>query len=141
MHQAVGLDLRQQAELRIEHGNPGEIDVVVAQLGEDIAEPRGRVGLEAGRADIAQHRVIAGLVGLIERQQRGADQDQDTIQFVNMMSPGGLFDHICCSTNKFSRCIPIGELTTLQINLGRVLLAFGLFTLRIPLVEFMKIRK
>ena len=46
MHQAVGFDLRQQIELRIDHRNTGEIEIVIAQLGEDLAEPRRRVGLK-----------------------------------------------------------------------------------------------
>src|SRR5580698_4296499 len=79
MHQAVGLDLRQQTELRIDDGDTGEIEVVAAQLGKDFAEARGRIGLKAGRANVAQYRVIAALVGLIERQQRRPDQDQYTI--------------------------------------------------------------
>ena len=44
-----------------------------------FAEPRRGVALEAGRADVAQHRVIAGLVGLVERKQRRADQDDDAV--------------------------------------------------------------
>jgi hypothetical protein len=40
-----------------------QIEIVVAKLGENLAEPCRRVGLKAGRADVAQHRVIAGFVG------------------------------------------------------------------------------
>ena len=79
MHQAVGFDLRQQIKLRIDHGDAGKIEIVVAQFGEDLAEPCGGVGLKAGRADVAQHCVVAGFVGLVERQQRRSDQDQHAV--------------------------------------------------------------
>ena len=80
VHHAAALDLRQQGQLRIEHGDPGKVDLVAAEVGEDFAEPRRGVGrLEARRAEIAQHRVVAGLVRLVERKQRRADQDQHAV--------------------------------------------------------------
>ncbi|WP_411970911.1 hypothetical protein [Mesorhizobium sp. BR1-1-13] len=52
---------------------------LLAQAGKDIAEPGGAVGLEVRRAKITQHRVVAGLVGLVECQQRIPRQDQHAI--------------------------------------------------------------
>ena len=44
--------------------------------------------LKAGRADIAQHGVIAGLVGVIERKQRRPDQDQHAVA-IDLRGLGG----------------------------------------------------
>jgi hypothetical protein len=51
--------------LRADHRDAGEIEIVAPQLGKDFGKPGGGVGLKAGRAEIAQNRVVAGLVGLI----------------------------------------------------------------------------
>ena len=75
MHHAVRLDLRQQGELRVEHGSAGKVDIVLALGRKDLGEPRRSIAMETRRAKIAQHRVVAGLVGLVEREQRRADQD------------------------------------------------------------------
>ena len=56
------LDLRQQAELRIERCDAGKIELVAPLRGENFGEPGGVVGLEGRSAKIAQDRVIARLV-------------------------------------------------------------------------------
>jgi hypothetical protein len=61
VHHAVGFDLRQQRELRVDHRHSGEVDVVAALLGEDFGEPRRAVRLKVRRPEIA----IAGLVRLV----------------------------------------------------------------------------
>ena len=70
VQEPVGLDLGQQRQLRLEHRHARKIEIVAPLGGEDLAEPRGGVGLEGRRAEIAQDGVIAGLVRLIEREQR-----------------------------------------------------------------------
>ena len=61
------------------HGDAGEVEIMVALRGEDFGEPRGRVRLEARGSEVAQHRIIAGFVGLIERKQSRADQNQNPV--------------------------------------------------------------
>ena len=56
-----------------------EVEIVAAVAGENLRQPRRRVDLEGGGAEIAQHGVIAGLVGLVEGEQRGAHQDQHPV--------------------------------------------------------------
>ena len=73
------LDLRQQGQLRIQHGDAGEVELVAPQVAKMSPSRAACSRLEAGRAEIAQHGVIAGLVGLVEREQRGADQNQDAV--------------------------------------------------------------
>jgi len=58
---------------------PRQVEIVAAVAGENLRQPRRRVDLEAGGAEVAQHGVIAGLVGLVEGEQRGAHQDQHPV--------------------------------------------------------------
>ena len=67
------------SELRIDHRDPGQIELVAARLAKISASRAARIGLKARRAEIAQHRVIAGLVGLVEREQGRADQDHHAV--------------------------------------------------------------
>ena len=73
-------DLRQNRELRLQHRHSGEVEALSPLAGEDLAQPRRRVGgLEPGCSEVAQDRVVAGHVGMVQGQQGGADQDQDTV--------------------------------------------------------------
>ena len=69
-------DLRLSHQLGIEIDDGREVHLAVAQLGEDGGE-LGRVvgGAEAGSGEVVQDRVVAAQVGIVERQQRAADQD------------------------------------------------------------------
>src|SRR5208283_1318324 len=80
VHEPVGLDLRQQRQLGIERGDARKIDFVPAQRGENIAEPRCVVRrLEIRRPEVSKHRIVPGLVGLIERDQRRADENDHAV--------------------------------------------------------------
>ena len=91
-HQAVGLDLRQQRELRIDHRHAGEIELVAALLGEDLAQAAPPLLPAESRAQpmIAQHRVVAGLVGLVERKQRRTHQHEHAVAVDTVRASGPL---------------------------------------------------
>ena len=78
-HHAVSLDLRQQRKLRLEYYYPGQIYVVATLCCENFSKTSRSIRLEAWSAEIAQDCVIAGLVALIQRNQRRADQNENTV--------------------------------------------------------------
>jgi hypothetical protein len=78
-HYAVRLDLRQNGELRINHRDAGEIEIIAPLRSENLGESRGSIRLESRRAEIAQDSIIAGLVGLVQRQDRRTDEDQNAV--------------------------------------------------------------
>ena len=78
-HHAVSFDLRQQTELRIDHGHSGQVDIVAPLSRENLGKACCGVDLKSRCAQIPKHGVIAGLVGLVERKQRRADQDDDAV--------------------------------------------------------------
>ncbi|MGA7453452.1 MAG: hypothetical protein WBW73_19955 [Rhodoplanes sp.] len=53
-HEAVRLDLRQEAELRIDRGDAGQIEIVAALIGEDLAKARRRIA----RAEIRSRKTV-----------------------------------------------------------------------------------
>ena len=56
MHEAVGLDLRQQAQLRIDRGDAREIEIVVTLLGENLRKPRGAAADRLGGGQFRRRR-------------------------------------------------------------------------------------
>ncbi len=75
MHFATRVHKRLGAELRGQERGAKEIEVAAAQIGEALREIGCRVpGLEIRRGQIAEHRVVAGTIGIVERQQGRADQ-------------------------------------------------------------------
>ena len=51
VHHAVGFDLRQEGELRLQHRNAGKIEIALPLDGEDFSERRVVIDLlETGRA-------------------------------------------------------------------------------------------